>query len=219
MATDLISIVNMFGTNKHRRTMNHEKNKDKPLNANEEPVVAGEVKDAESTPSDEIKSQIEEDLNQMQENESVKDKNWAEEFKNIEDKYLRLYADFENFRRRTSSERLELFKTASQEVLVSLLPVIDDFERALKSMQTAKDVAPVKEGIELVNNKLKSILQTKGLKPMESLGKDFDPDFHEAITKIPAPADDMKGKVVEEVEKGYFLGDKVIRFAKVVVGE
>jgi molecular chaperone GrpE len=112
-----------------------------------------------------------------------------------------------------------LFKTANQEVLVSMLPVLDDFDRALKAMQTATEVSAVKEGVELVSNKLNSILTAKGVKPMETKGKPFDSDFHEAITNIPAPTEDLKGKVVDEVEKGYFLNDKVIRFAKVVVGE
>jgi molecular chaperone GrpE len=137
----------------------------------------------------------------------------------VEDKYLRLYAEFENYKRRTSAERMDLFKTANQEVLISLLPVLDDFERALKAMQKATEVSAVKEGVELVNNKLNSILSSKGLKPMDCKGKPFDSDFHEAITNIPAPTEDLKGKVVDEVEKGYFLNDKVIRFAKVVVGE
>ena len=133
-------------------------------------------------------------------------------------KYLRLYAEFDNFKRRTSKERIELLQTAGKEVIQSLLPVLDDFERALKSIETTTDVASVKEGINLVHSKLKSILAQKGLKEMESIGTIFDADIHEAITNIPAPSDDMKGKVVDEVEKGYFLNEKVIRFAKVVVG-
>lgn len=169
--------------------------------------------------ADEIKSRIEGDLEQLGEKPSAGEKDWAAELKSVEDKYLRLYAEFDNYKRRTAAERIELFKTANQEVLVALLPVLDDFERALKAMQTAKEVDAVKEGIELVSSKLKNILTGKGLKAMESIGKDFDSDYHEAITKIPAPSDDLKGKVVDEVEKGYFLGDKVVRFAKVVIGE
>ena len=133
-------------------------------------------------------------------------------------KYLRLYAEFDNYKRRTSKERIELLQTAGKEVLQSLLPVLDDFERALKSMETAADTSSVKEGVSLVHSKLKGILTQKGLKEMESIGTTFDADLHEAITNIPAPSDDMKGKVIDEVEKGYFLNDKVIRFAKVVVG-
>jgi molecular chaperone GrpE len=136
------------------------------------------------------------------------------------DKYLRLYAEFDNFRRRTTTERLELFKTANQDVLAALLPVLDDFERALKSMEGTTDVKSVKDGVELIQNKLVGILTGKGLKPMQDLkGKPFDPDFHEAITKIPAPTDELKDKIVDVIENGYYLGDKVIRYAKVVIGE
>ena len=133
-------------------------------------------------------------------------------------KYLRLYAEFDNYKRRTNKERIDLLQTAGKDVLVSLLPVVDDFDRALKSMETARDVSAVKEGIVLVQNKLKSILTQKGLKEMESVGTVFDAEIHEAITNIPAPSEDLKGKVIDEVEKGYYLNDKVIRFAKVVVG-
>lgn len=194
-------------------------NEEKAINSNEEPVVTDQVKDVPVESAEEMKSRIEHDIEQIQEKESGTEKDWAAEFKAIEDKYLRLYADFENFKRRTSNERVELFKTANQEVLISLLPVLDDFERALKSMQQTKEVSAIKEGIELVASKLSNTLQSKGLKAMDCNGKPFDPDFHEAITKIPAPTEELKGKVVDEVEKGYFLGEKVIRFAKVVVGE
>lgn len=142
-----------------------------------------------------------------------------DELAEMKDKYLRLYSDFENFKRRTSKERVEFFKTAGQEIITAMLPVLDDFERATKAMDTAQDVAAVKEGVTLVHHKLKNILTQKGLKEMEAQGKDFDADFHEAITNIPAPSPELKGKVVDAVEKGYFLGDKVIRYAKVVVGE
>lgn len=135
------------------------------------------------------------------------------------DRYLRLYAEFDNFKRRTAKERVDLLQTAGKDVIVSLLTVLDDFERALKAMETATDVGGVKAGVELVNSKLKSILQQKGLKEMSSKGEAFDSDLHEAITNIPAPSDDLKGKVIDEVERGYSLNDKVIRFAKVVVGE
>jgi molecular chaperone GrpE len=184
---------------------------------NNEPVVQDEATDATNPTADEIKSEVEQDVNELHENESARD--WEAELKAFEDKYLRLHAEFDNYKRRTGAERIELFKTANQEVLVSLLPVLDDFGRALKAMQTATDIAAVKEGIELVNNKFNAILTSKGLKPMDAAGQPFDSDFHEAITNIPAPTEDMKGKVIDEVEKGYFLNDKVIRFAKVVVGE
>jgi len=148
---------------------------------------------------------------------SVEDK-LKEEVQQLNDKYLRLYAEFDNYKRRTQKERVELLQTAGKDVIVSLLTVLDDFDRALKAMETATDIAPVKEGILLVSNKLKSTLAQKGLKDVESINQEFNTDFHEAITNIPAPTEDMKGKVIDEVEKGYTLNDNVIRFAKVVVG-
>ena len=190
-------------------------NNTKPTN---EPIVSGDVQDAPVTPDTEMKAEIEQELNELNENKSA-EKDWAAEFRQIEDKYLRLYAEFDNFRRRTSTERLELFKTANQDVLLALLPVLDDFERALKSMEGASDVKAVKEGVELIQNKLLSTLSGKGLKPMQDLkGQPFDPDFHEAITKITAPTDELKDKIVDVVENGFYLGDKVIRYAKVVIG-
>lgn len=141
-----------------------------------------------------------------------------EELTQANDKYLRLYAEFDNFRRRTTKERAEARETEGKELLVALLPVLDDFERAQRSMENAVDVTPVKEGVTLIQNKLKNILSQKGLTEMESIGAAFDADLHEAITNIPAPTDDLKGKVVDEMEKGYYLKDRVIRFAKVIVG-
>ena len=135
-----------------------------------------------------------------------------------QNKYLRLYAEFDNFKRRTSKERLELLQIAGKDVITDLLPVLDDFERAQKSIETATDVTAVKEGVTLVQHKLKGILNQKGLKEMESIGKEFDADLHEGITTIPAPSADLKGKVLDELEKGYILNDKVIRFSKVIIG-
>lgn len=134
------------------------------------------------------------------------------------DKYIRLYAEFENFRQRTSKEKLALIGTATEGLMTELLPVIDDFERSLKAMEQATDVASLKEGVELVFHKLVKTLNNKGLKPMESIGKPFDADSHEAITQIPAPDPSQKGLVLDEVEKGYQLQDKTIRYAKVVIG-
>ena len=134
------------------------------------------------------------------------------------DKYLRLVAEFDNFRRRSAKERIELAQTAGCEVTQDLLEVLDDSDRAQKQLDSS-DGKEVKEGVTLVFNKLRSLLQSKGLKPMEAIGKDFDPDLHEAITEIPAPTKELKGKVVDEVVKGYYLNDKIIRHAKVVVGK
>jgi molecular chaperone GrpE len=148
---------------------------------------------------------------------SLEDKH-KEELAQANDKFLRLYAEFDNFLRRTAKEREDARKTEGKDVIIALLPVLDDFERALKSMENATDVVAVKEGVALIQNKIKNILTQKGLKEMQSIGTPFDADLHEAITNIPAPTDDMKGKVIDEMEKGYELNEKVIRFAKVIVG-
>lgn len=133
------------------------------------------------------------------------------------DKFLRLYAEFDNYKRRTIKERAELLQTAGKEVILSMLPVVDDFERAKKA--EALDCEAYKAGIELIHQKFAGILESKGLKPIESIGTEFNVDLHEAITNIPAPTEDLKGKVVDETEKGYTLNGQVIRFAKVIVGE
>ena len=135
------------------------------------------------------------------------------------DKYLRLFAEFENYKRRTSKERIELFKTANQEVLLAMLPVLDDFDRALVEINKSDDELLAK-GVELIHEKLKSTLVSKGLEQVEvKAGDAFDADFAEAITQIPAPSDKLKGKIVDVLEKGYKLGDKIIRFPKVVIGQ
>jgi molecular chaperone GrpE len=143
-----------------------------------------------------------------------------EKLAEINDKYLRLYSEFDNFRKRTFKEKGELIKTASEEVISSLLPVLDDMERAISLMETARNEADPShlEGMKLIHNKFRLTLQQKGLEAIESTGQVFDVDFHEAIAQIPAPSEDLKGKVVDEVQKGYQLGGKVIRFARVVVG-
>ncbi|MFT3705645.1 MAG: nucleotide exchange factor GrpE [Agriterribacter sp.] len=135
------------------------------------------------------------------------------------EKYLRLYAEFDNFKRRSAKERIELIQTAGKEVIVSLLDVLDDCDRAEKQIQESGQKDAVTEGVQLVFNKLRSSLYAKGVKAMETKGKDFDPDQHEAITQIPVPDESLKGKIVDEVVKGYYLNDKIIRFAKVVVGQ
>ena len=135
----------------------------------------------------------------------------------LNDKYLRLYSEFDNYRKRTLKEKAELIKTASEEVFKALLPVIDDFERAIKANENITEIESIKEGILLIYNKLKSGSQQKGLIAFESIGQDFNADTMEAITHIPATDENQKGKVVDEIEKGYKLGDKVIRYAKVVV--
>ncbi|MDB5274654.1 MAG: grpE [Chitinophagaceae bacterium] len=140
------------------------------------------------------------------------------ELAEMKDKYIRLYSEFENFRRRTSKEKMELVKTAGEDVMSSVIPILDDFERALKAIGNDESTKAIREGIELIYHKTVKTLQSKGLVKMESIGKAFDSELHEAITQIPVTDAKQKGKVVDEVEAGYFLGDKVIRFAKVVIG-
>lgn len=150
---------------------------------------------------------IEEEI--IEKKELTIEEKWSE----LNDKHLRLFAEFENFKKRTAKERMDLYKTAGESILTSILPVLDDFERSIKANQKQED-----EGVVLIYNKLKSTMETKGLKAMDDpIGTELNTDYHEAITNIPAPTDDLKGKIVDVVEKGYFLNEKVIRYAKVVV--
>jgi molecular chaperone GrpE len=166
-------------------------------NIQEENFEQGQTQDTEASVEETLKNQLEE----------------------ANDKYARLFAEFDNYKKRTSKERIELIQTAGQGVISKLLPVLDDFDRALAAMATTQDVESLKTGVDLVNSKLRKLLELEGLKEMEVMGKDFDADYQEAITAIPAPSDDMKNKVIDVVEKGYVLNDKVIRFAKVVIGQ
>lgn len=152
---------------------------------------------------------------EVAENDQNKDKVYNE----LQDKYMRLFADFENFRRRTTLEKRDLLLSGNKDLLTNILPIFDDFERALASMETATDIGAVKEGVMLIFNKFRNVLHQSGLKEIDSKGKDFDPELHDALTKIPAPSADLKGKVVDEIQKGYMLHDKIVRHAKVVVGE
>ncbi|MBL6446807.1 nucleotide exchange factor GrpE [Fulvivirga sp. 29W222] len=206
---------------------------------NKENIEENEVKDTtESTQQDakaaemgekpenvdETKEQVE---NQPEEENSSEGDTADNELKRLKDelaeskdKYLRLYSEFENFRRRTAKEKLDMVQTAHEDLMTALIPVIDDFERAEKSFEDkSTDLNAVKEGVKLIQNKFKKVLEQKGLKAMEGKeGMDFDSEYHEAITQIPAPKKNLKGKVVDVIEKGYMLKDKVIRYAKVVIG-
>lgn len=142
----------------------------------------------------------------------------AAEIAELKDKYLRLFSEYDNYRKRTLKEKIELTKTASADVITSLLPVLDDFERAIKAFETSGETGAHQEGMLLIYNKLKTILQQLGLEQMAALGEEFNTDFHEALTNIPAPTPEQKGKVVDVIQQGYTLGGKVIRYAKVVVG-
>ncbi len=136
----------------------------------------------------------------------------------LNDKHLRLYSEFDNFRKRNARERVDLIKTAGEDIFKAILSTIDDFERAIKANETTSDIKTVNEGIQLIYAKMKNSFTQKGLEAMESIGKEFNSDIMEAITHIPAPSEELKGKVVDEVEKGYLLNGKVIRYAKVIVG-
>lgn len=185
---------------------------------NNEPQGNEEMENVDPTTTDETTATADTKAEELKPELSAEEKLKAE-VAELNDKYLRLYSEFDNMKRRNAKERIELVQTAGKDILLSLLPVVDDFERAMKSIEAGADIEAVKEGVTLIHNKFVNILTQKGLKAVDATGKEFDLDFHEAITKIPAPTEDLKGKVVDEVEKGYTLHDKVIRFAKVVVGE
>ncbi len=168
--------------------------------------------------TEELEEQIrEEQIVEEQEEDTVEV--LKAELSEAKDKYLRLFAEFENFKRRNTRERLDLLNSAAQDTISNILPVLDDFDRAKKSAEDENTKEELSEGVLMVYNKLYKVLEAKGLKPMESDGQDFDPEVHEAITEVPAPNDEMKGKVIDTIEKGYLLNDKIIRFAKVVVGK
>lgn len=190
-------------------TNNKKGNKDNNDSMSEKEFVAQEAQSTETAET--------ETTNAGETEEPTAEQQLAVELTAANDKYLRLYAEFDNYKRRTAKERIELMQTAGKDIIANLLPVIDDFERALKSFETATEVTPLKEGISLIGQKLKNILLQQGLKEIASIGKPFDAELQEAITNIPAPSEDLKGKVIDEIEKGYFLHDKVLRYAKVVV--
>jgi molecular chaperone GrpE len=194
----------------------------KKKNDNTDPIVKNNAEEQMNNTEDQLNTEATTEENPAVETEVVPELSAEEKLQEenaaLNDKYLRLFAEFDNYKRRTQKERVELLQTAGKDVIVSLLPVLDDFDRANKAMETATDINPIREGVALVHSKLKGILNQKGLKEMESINTVFDTDHHEAITKIPAPNEDLKGKVIDELEKGYTLNDKVIRFAKVVVG-
>ena len=176
--------------------------------------IEEEVLEQEEQPTNQTKEGVE------QEEKKEEPKTVEDELVDMKDKYLRLYSEFENFRRRTAKERLDLIQTSTEDLMSSLLPILDDYDRAFIQMEKAEDVASVREGVALIHTKFKQILESKGLKQMESsVGKEFDAELQEAITQAPAPSEDLKGKIMDEIEKGYQLKDKIIRFPKVVIGQ
>lgn len=184
------------------------KNKTQKEQVAHEEDVATQEQEQQEVEASETENPEEDELTQLQEKlEKEKERN------------LRLFAEFENYKRRTGRERVELFKTAGQDVITSLLPVMDDFDRALKEIEKAEDDNLLK-GVELIRNKLKETLRAKGLEPIDTKqGETFDAEIHDAVTQIPAPSDDLKGKIIDVIEKGYTLGEKIIRFPKVVIGQ
>ncbi len=190
------------------------------------------IKDENKDVKDQVEDVIDEAIDEVDDNDAdaeeqadtkngelTEDERLKEDLQKEKDKFLRLFAEFENYKRRTSKERLELFKTANQEVMTAMLPIMDDFDRALNELKKSGDENLLK-GIELIHNKLKETLKAKGLERMEvEQGTDFDSEIHEAITQVPAPSDKLKGKIVDVVEPGYKLGERIIRYPKVVTGK
>lgn len=185
---------------------------------NEQPVTEQEAQDVETEGTGTAETETEattevDEVTALQENIKALEIQKSE----LNDKYLRMFAEFQNYRRRTAKEKIDFMQTAGRDIIQALLPVIDDFDRAKTAAESDDTVEPFSEGVMLVYDKLQSILAQKGVKPMESTGESFDTELHEAITEIPVPG--MKGKVIDTVEKGYYLNSKIIRYAKVVVGK
>lgn len=191
-------------------------------NNGEEPEKnKSEIKKEEKNSKTSKKTKKKDSQKKNKEIEELKKKNeeLEEQNKEINDKFLRLYSEFDNYRKRTIKEKLELSKNATKDIILELLPVVDDFERAIEAFKSDDNGESIKEGILLIYNKLMLLLKAKGLEKIDAMGKQFDTDYHEAITQIPVEDEDQKDKVVDVVEQGYTLNDKVIRFAKVVVGK
>jgi molecular chaperone GrpE len=183
----------------------------------EEIDAQNEIKDSESTVAE--SQETAENLTEQPQTEETAEPDFEAKFNEMNDKFLRLYSEFENFRRRTAKERLDLLTNSRGEALKNLIPIVDDFERATANNVIVDDIDAIREGFTLIHNKFVNLLSNEGLKPMETaVGDDFDTDKHEAVTQIPAPEPKLKGKVVDVIEKGYVINDKVIRYAKVVTG-
>jgi len=189
-------------------------------NIEEQELNTNETVEENTTSNADISEKESAEVNEKSEEMSVeqKIKELEENYQTINEKYLRLYSEFDNFKRRTGKEKLELISTASFDVMKEMVSVLDDMNRALESNEKTSDLEVVKEGMKLITNKFNSILIKKGLTEMEAKGVEFDADLHEALTSIPAPSEELVGKVVDVIEKGYLLNGKVVRFAKVVVG-
>jgi molecular chaperone GrpE len=200
--------------------MNNKKKTGKKMKTETKDVIEENTQlDPKQKLSDEELGMVKDDKLTEEKIEGHKDEKAELEIKvaELNDKLLRLYSEYDNYRKRTLKEKIEMSKMASEDIIVSLLPIMDDFERAIKSMNELDDAQSMKEGIDLIYNKFKTLLNHKGMEDLKSVGETFNTDFHEAISDIPTETEEMKGKIVEEILKGYSLNGKVIRFAKVVV--
>lgn len=206
-----MGIGNIFDNWKNQSKKNSKMQEEKDANLQQEETNANqEVVDNENTDN------TSENINLADINAELAA--WKAKYEETNEKYFRLFAEFDNYKRRNAKERIDLLKSAGAEIMLAVLPALDDFDRAIKFNEQAEDIQQVKEGFGLIHTKLFDTLSKKGLKKMESKGTEFDAELHEALTNIPAPSEDLVNKVVDEIECGYYLNDKLIRFAKVVVG-
>lgn len=206
--------LKVFNRKNKRGKMNNENENTEELNSENETIEnLNEEQTLDETQQNE-EVVVEEVVEERSELEIAKD-----EAATATDKYLRLYSEFDNFRKRSAKEKIDLIKSASQDVIKNMLPIVDDFQRAMASNAEINDAESIKQGFELIYNKLYNSLEAKGLKRIEAQGEVFNADIHEAITNIPASSEDMKGKIMDVVEEGYYLGEKIIRFPKVVIGQ
>jgi molecular chaperone GrpE len=211
MAGILLFMVHLNGKSFMKHEAKNKKGTHKPEHTNPDMAAENEVQPAaqeEVSLPDAGVEKLEEEL-----------KACTEKNAELQDKYLRLSAEFDNYRKRTMKEKTDMIRTAADDVLKKIIPVMDDFERGLAAINSARDLEAVKQGMNLIYGRFKEFLQQQGIKEIEAINQEFNTDFHEAVTKIPVTDESMKGKVVDVVEKGYFLHDKVIRYPKVVVGE
>jgi len=210
-----------------RKRHHNSYNKEVKMENNEQKEIKDEQQ-AQSAPQQDTDNTAESDNKQDKTSDAGTDnpsqnadngEDLQKKYDELNDRYLRLMAEFDNYRKRTLKEKMDLTKYAEEDVIKGILPVVDNMERAIKSLESATDINAVKEGIDLIYKKFMEFLEKRGIKEIEALNKELDTDLHEAVTKFAAPSDDLKGKIIDVIEKGYYLHDKVIRYAKVVVGE
>ena len=214
MAKKLLAPMNIVDKIKDKMKKSKENQEEIAVDANMSIDVDNKTENTTETKENEVVELTIEEQHQKE----VEELN--SKYNELNDRFLRLYSEFDNYKKRTIKERLDLIKNASEDLIVSMLPVLDDFDRAVNAMEKSDNIEAAREGVSLISNKLKNILGNKGLKEMESpVKEELNTDFHEAITNIPAPSEDLKGKIVDMVEKGYMLNEKVVRYAKVVVGQ